>query len=187
MNRNETAQIIATMQLNYPDTFRSMSDQTLFGLVDLWQRTFQEEPAALVQAAVEAHIRTSTDRYMPNIGTIKEEIRRLTQPEEMSESEAWGLIFRALKNGSYGSKEEYAKLPKVLQRVVGSPDQLREWAQMDAETVQSVVASNVQRSYREISKQERAWAKLPAGFRDQIAAITGTIVKPLGLEDGENG
>lgn len=184
MNRSETAQILTIMQLNYPDTFRMMSDQTLLGLVDLWQRMFAEESAELVRAAVEAHIRTSTDRYMPNVGIIKEEIRRLTSQNEMTEGEAWAKISRALENGSYGAEEEFKKLPRVLQRVVGSPSQLREWAQMDIETVQSVVASNVQRSFRAISKRESEWAKLPAGYRERMQRLAGSIFGRLELEDG---
>ena len=186
MNRSETAQIIAIMQLNYSDTFKSMSDQTLLGMVDLWQRMFAEEPAALVQAAVEAHIRTSTDRFMPNIGVIKEEIRKLTVPEQMSEAEAWTRIKKALSNGLYGAEEEYAKLPPVLQRLVGSPSRLREWAQMDADTVESVIGSNIQRSYRAISAQEAEWAKLPAGYREHMRQLSGQIFGRLELEGGDH-
>ena len=186
MTRSETAQIITIMQLNYPDTFQGMSDQTLFGLVDLWQRMFAEEPAALVQAAVEAHIRTSTDRFMPNIGVIKEEIRKLTAPEQMSEAEAWARIYKALCNGIYGAQEEFDKLPRVLQRVVGSPRQLREWAVLDGDTLQSVVASNVQRSYRAISVQEAEWAKLPAGFREQMQQLSDQMFGRLELEGGDD-
>lgn len=186
MTRSETAQIVTIMQLNYPDTFQSMSDQTLFGLVDLWQRMFAEEPAALVQAAVEAHIRTSTDRFMPNIGVIKEEIRKLTAPKQMSEAEAWTRIKKALSNGLYGAEEEFAKLPPVLQRLVGSPNRLREWAQMDADTVEAVIGSNIQRSYRAISVQEAEWAKLPAGFREQMQQLSGQMFGRLELEGGDD-
>ena len=186
MTRSETAQIITIMQLNYPDTFQSMSDQTLFGLVDLWQRMFAEEPAALVQAAVEAHIRTSTDRFMPNIGVIKEEIRKLTAPEQMSEAEAWTRIKKALSNGLYGAEEEYVKLPPVLQRLVGSPSRLREWAQMDADTVEAVIGSNIQRSYRAISAQEAEWAKLPPGYREHMRQLSGQMVGRLELEGGDD-
>ena len=184
MNRSDAAQIIATMQLNYPDTFRGMSEKVLFATVELWQRMFAEEPAALVQAAVEAYIRTSTARFMPNIGQIKEEIRKLTAPEQMSEAEAWSLVSAALRNCGYSAREEYAKLPPILQRIVGSPNQLREWSMMDSDTVQSVIASNVQRSYRAISSQEAEWAKLPPGFRDQMRQLSGQIFKPMELEGG---
>ncbi len=184
MTRNEAAQIITIMQLNYPDTFRGMSDTALMGMIDLWARMFTES-AELVRAAVEAHIRTSTDRYMPNVGIIKEEIRKLTAPEQMSEAEAWTRVKKAISNGSYGAAEEYAKLPPVLQRLVGSPSRLREWAQMDADTVEAVVGSNIQRSYRAISVQEAEWAKLPPGFRESMQKISGRMFGRLELEDGE--
>jgi len=43
---------------------------------------------------------------------------------------------------------------------VGSPNQLRAWALMDEETVQSVVASNFQRSYKAIAAKQKEQAAL---------------------------
>ena len=128
MTLSDTRDVLGILQLAYPDGFRGLSDDALVALVKLWQRAFADEPVELVMEAVHAHVCTSTDRFMPNIGCIKEEIRKLLQPEQMTEAEAWAVISRALSNGLYGAAEEYAKLPPVLQRVVGSPGQLREWA-----------------------------------------------------------
>lgn len=177
MTRSETAQIIAIMQLNYPDTFRGMSDQAIGGMVDLWQRMFTEETAALVQNAVETHICASTDRYMPNIGIIKEEIRKLTQPQPqgMSENEAWSLVMAALRNSAYGYREEYAKLPPLIRRAVGNENTLREWAMLPTEELNTVVASNFMRSYRAIQKREEEWAKLPQAYRDEMQRLSGQI------------
>ena len=76
MNKKETAHVLAIMQTNYPDTFRGKSDDVLQGMVDLWQTCFSEEPVELVMEAVKAHMITSTDRYMPQIGVIKEAIQQ---------------------------------------------------------------------------------------------------------------
>lgn len=179
MTRSETAQIITIMQLNYPDTFRGMSDQAISGMVDLWQRMFTEEPAALVQNAVEAHICASTDRYMPNIGIIKEEIRKLTQPQGMSENEAWSLVMAALRNSAYGYREEYAKLPPAVRRAVGNENTLREWAMLPTEELNTVVASNFMRSFRAIQKREEEWAKLPQAYRDEMQRLSGQIFGQL--------
>lgn len=180
MNKKETAHVLAIMQTNYPDTFRGKSEDVLQGLVDLWQTCFAEEPVELVMEAVKAHMITSTDRYMPQIGVIKEAIHKLITPPQMSEAEAWALISRALSNSSYGSVKEFEKLPPVLQRVVGSPAQLMEWARSDVEKVQTVIASNVQRSFRAISQSEAELSKLPAGMRERMAQLSGGVFKPLG-------
>ena len=179
MTLKDTRDVFAVLQANYPDTFRDLSDEAKMGTLRLWQQMFSEEPKALVMKAVEAHIRTSTDRYMPNVGMIKEEIRKLTAPEGMSANEAWALVSKAISNGIYGYREEYAKLPPVLQKCVGSANQLREWAMMDADTVQSVVASNFQRSYRTVQAREEELSKLPEGYREAMQELAGAMFRPM--------
>lgn len=123
---------------------------------------------------------------MPNVGQIREQMRKMAEPAGMTEIEAWGLVKNALRNGSYGYAEEYAKLPPLVRRCVGSATQIREWAQMDSSEVDSVVASNFQRSYRAVSKQEADWQRLPEGFRQEMERLTGQIFRPM-LEGGQDG
>lgn len=186
MTLSEAAKIVGVLQFNYPDRFTELSDAALTVYIKNWHSFFEHDNFELVEAAVRAYIATSTERFMPNVGQIKEQIHKLTTPEEMSEGEAWALISKATSNGLYGYKEEYAKLPPVLQRVVGRPEQLREWAMMDTETLQSVVASNVQRSFRAISRSEAEWQKLPPGYREHMQRLSGQMFGRLELEGGDD-
>ena len=98
--------------------------------------------------------------------------RKLFAREEgMNEAEAWGLISKAIRNGLYGAKEEFAKLPPELQRLVGTPAQLREWAGMDSSTIQSIIASNVQRSFRVVRERESLNAALPPEAKKLLGAV----------------
>lgn len=184
MTKTETAQILAVLQANYPDNFRDKSETMREATVNLWHSVFERDPYQLVSAAVMAYIQTSTERFMPNVGIIREQIRKLTEPESMSEAEAWGLVKNALRNGLYGYHEEYEKLPTLIRRCVGSENTLREWAMTDGETVDSVIASNFQRSYRAISKSEAEWAKLPPGFREDMKRLSGQMFGRLEITDG---
>ena len=185
MTLKDTRDVFALLQANYPDTFKGLPDDALLSMLKLWQQMFAEEPREIVLRAVQAHIRSSTDRFFPPIGIIKEEIRKLTGPDDLSEGEAWAMVSAALRNGIYGYKEEYAKLPPAVQRAVGTPQTLREWAMLDAESVQSVIASNFQRSYRAAAKQEAELAKLPPGFREEMKKLAGAMLRPLELEEGD--
>lgn len=186
MTLEEAAKIVGILEFNYPDTRRHQSDEAYITYIRNWHSFFEHDSFELVEAAVRAYIATSTERFMPNVGQIKEQIRKLTAPEQMSEAEAWTRIKKALSNGFYGAEEEYAKLPPVLQRLVGSPSRLREWAQMDADTVESVIGSNIQRSYRAISAQEAEWAKLPAGYREHMRQLSGQMFGRLELEGDDD-
>lgn len=187
MNKDEASLIVGLLQFNYPDYMRDLTDAALTTYVGLWQSFFADEPYALVEAAVKAHIASTTDRFMPNIGQIKEQIRKLTAPDEqrITETEAWAMVSNALRNGTYGYKEEFAKLPPAVQRAIGNENTIREWASMDSETVQSVIASNFMRSYRVAAENEREAAKLPPSVRETILGLSGRIFRPL-LEEGEN-
>lgn len=172
MTKAEAAKVMAVLQINYPDNFRNKSDDVIKATIDLWSRAFADEPYQLVSAAVMAHMVSDTNRFMPPVGVIKAKIAELMKPDEMTEQEAWSLVAKALRNSAYGAEEEYAKLPPAVQRAVGGSSQLRDWAMMDTETVQSVVASNFQRSYRVTSQRERDWEKLPAGLKTYVAELT---------------
>ena len=185
MKQMEAARIIALLQFNYPDTLRGLSDDAYKAYVKQWHSFFADDDFQIVQAAVRSYIATSTERFAPNVGQIKEQIRKLTGPDDLSEGEAWAMVSAALRNGIYGYKEEFAKLPPAVQRAVGTPQTLREWAMLDAESVQSVIASNFQRSYRAAAKQEAELAKLPPGFREEMKKLAGAMLRPLELEEGD--
>ncbi len=173
MTEKETARIMAIMQTVYPDSFKGLTTEALGVTVKVWAKVFEDDRAEIVQAAVMAHISGSTERFIPSPGAIKQRIIGMTTDADMTPQEAWQLVNAATKRGLHYSREEYAKLPPVVQRIVGSPEQLKEWAGMDAETVQSVVASNFQRSYATRAKQEREYMALPSSTREKLAALAG--------------
>lgn len=165
MTKIEVAKLMTVLQANYPDTSREQSDEALSAKVELWHSFFADYPSQVVSAAARSFIATDTKGFMPNVGQIMAQIQRLTRPDEMTSGEAWGYVAAALRNSTYGAAEEFSKLPPEIQRAVGDPAQLREWALMDAQTVQSVVASNFQRSFRVQQERAKDMEKLPNDVR----------------------
>lgn len=181
MTREETLAIMGVLKAAYPNFYKGMGRSEAEGIVDLWSSMFDKEPAQLVAVAVKAHIANDKKGYPPHIGAIKEAIVKLQEPEAMTEQEAWGLVLKALRNGIYGAQKEFDALPPMIQRLVGSPSQLKEWAMMDGDSVNSVVASNFQRSYKVRAANERELLALPAdvrGVMEQLGA--GTAMPRLG-------
>lgn len=171
MERSEVLEIMAVLRGAYPQFYRGISRKEAEDTVNLWLDMFRQDDANLVAAAVKSLIDTDEKGFPPHIGAVKAKIRLLTAREEMTEAEAWGIVSKAIRNGTYGSQEEFEKLPPVLKRIVGSPNMLREWARMDSDTVHSVVASNFQRSYRAVSAREREIKKLPPDVREIVQKI----------------
>ena len=186
MNTEETLTIMGVLKAAYPSYYKDMSRRDAEGVVSLWQTMFADEPVELVAAAVKAHIATDKKGFPPHIGAIKDAIVKLTAPQEMTEAEAWGYIFKATQNSTWSSKEEFDKLPPILQRLVGSPNQLKEWAAMPADEVQTVVASNFQRSYRARAASEREFLALPADIRQTMTRLAGGFAMDALPSGGEH-
>lgn len=168
MTRSETLAVMSILKAAYPGYYRDMKRQDAEAVVNLWSEMLADYPANLVAAAVKAHIAGDQKGFPPHIGAIIASIGEVSKPAELTEGEAWAMISKALRNGGYGSEQEFAALPETLQRLVGHPSQLREWAMMDAGTVQTVVQSNFLRGYRARMESEKRLAAMPSEIRAKL-------------------
>lgn len=172
MTKLEVAELMTMLQANYPDSFRGQADIIVAAKVKLWHDMFKHHPKEVVNAAAIAFMATDTKGFMPNVGQIMEQIQRMDRKDDRTPSEAWSLVYKAIKNSTYWSEEEFKKLPEDVQRFVGHPDQLRDWALMDAEVIQSVIASNFQKSFKVRQENDRNYAKLPAEVKQFVARLS---------------
>lgn len=179
MNRQETLAIMSVLKAAYPMYYKDMKRDEANAVVDLWTAMLADYSAQEVTVAVKAHIATDKKGFPPHIGAIINSIQKTRQQDTMTEIEAWNIVSNASRRSTYYAKEEFAKLPPILQRLVQSPQQLYEWAQMDRETLQTVVASNFQRSYRARAQNEREYLALPSDVREQMALIADSVKMPL--------
>ena len=176
MNENDTIRLLAILKAAYPHSFRDMTKEDARAMLVLWQRMFAQDNPDEVFAAVDALIATRTVGYSPTPGEVKEQMQKLRKVDELDAMSAWALVSRACSNGIYGYREEFAKLPPDVQRAVGAPEVLREWAMMDAETVQSVIASNFQKNYRATQERQKELEKLPQNVRDMLAGVSEKLM-----------
>ena len=179
MTREESARILMELGTNYPDTDKGKSREAMSAKVNLWASMFAEEPFALVQAAVRAYIANSTERFAPNIGQIKEQIRKLTHPDELTEGEAWALVQKAMQNSAYNAAEEFSRLPPLVRKVIGSASNLRAYAMMGEAEALTVFSSNFQRGYRTAQSREAAMEKTPLAIRQMFAGLTAKMPEAL--------
>ena len=179
MTRQETGIIMDILATAYPRFYAGPDAPDPEKAVALWAEMFAEDDVAVVAAAVKALIATDDKGFPPHIGAVKAKVRQITQPSGMTPQEAWNLVAKAIRNSAYESREEYDNLPREVQRIVGSPNQLRDWALMDSDTVHSVVAANFQRSFSIRQKADNDFKALP---RD-VQAMIGTVAERMALHD----
>lgn len=170
MTFDQTRDILTMLQAEYPQSFAKLDERQMRLKLELWVREFAKDDYTLVFSAVRVLMRSGR-QWAPTSGEIREKMAELTAPEELSDTAVLDLVMRAASNGTYHAKEEFAKLPPAVQEIVHSPQQLREWAIMDAQTLQSVIGSFVMKSYRIGVKRAKERAALPQEIREIIAGI----------------
>ena len=175
MTKKDTIGVLAMLQTAYPSYYARQNGQQMREAVNLWSDLFADDNPQVVYAAVKAII-VSGGAFPPSIGEIKNKMHDLTKQDELSETEAWALVSKAICNGIYGYKKEFDKLPPTVQAAVGRPEQLKEWAVMDVGEVESVVASNFMRGYKTAQKREREMALIPDSVKTLIAGVTQAML-----------
>lgn len=159
MNRDEAKEVVKRITYAYP-SFKPMS---MSEMVDMWTEMFECFDVNVVMAALKTYVATDTSGFAPAIGKIMEIIRsfQTAGTEEMSDLEAWSLVRTAIKDGTYHSAERFDELPKIVQKVVGSPGNLREWAGLDSKEVSTVIQSHFLKSYRVEVKRQQDYRSVP--------------------------
>lgn len=169
MERDDFARICAVLKAAY--TAQSfLPDKES---IELWYGFLKDLPYDRVAVAVQSYI--MVNRFPPTIADIRKSVVDLgtRADDSMSEMEAWSCVRKAIARSSYHSVEEFEALPTPCKKAVGSPDNLREWSQMETETVNSVIHSNFLRAYRTVTERVREEAAISAPVMARIAQIRG--------------
>lgn len=160
MTLQETGELMEVLSAAYPQFYAKQGSSQKAKALALWAEMLKEYPGQLVAYAVKAFIASDTKGFPPVIGQILEKVQLLTGPEQISESEAWAMVHKAICRSGYYSKEEFGKLPPSVQQAVHSPEQLRAWA-TDPEFNAGVESSNFKRVYRMVCEREKKFNVLP--------------------------
>lgn len=145
MNRDETKRIIYIIKTSYPN----FNPEDITGAVDIWQMMLDEYSYDQVALALKTYIKTNTSGFAPSISQIVDNIHKMSEMgTEQTEMAAWNTVRKAIGNSGYHATEEFEKLPKDIQEIVGSPNMLKMWSQTDMKELETVIQSNFMRSYR---------------------------------------
>ena len=174
VTRDETKQLLMRISSVYPN-WKPQAD--LKYVVETWWEYMSGYDYEQMKLALKAYISSDTSGFAPGIGQLVDKIQAINSPAALSEMEAWSLVSRALRNGYYHAEEEYAKLPPLVQKAVGAPSQLRNWAVTDIESVENVIQSNFMRTYRAVLKHEQEMTKMPVELRKIMGEAAGQIGK----------
>lgn len=166
MTREQTQDFLAMIQGVYPNF--NPPNKTV--AINAWTLALEDYEEKAAHTAFKMYMQTDTSGFAPVPGQIIDNIHKLTEPQELNEMEAWSLVSRAIRNSGYNSVEEFAKLPPIVQKVVGLPSQLRTWA-LDERYNESVVMTSFQRAYKIELKRHEELQKIPKEVRSLIEKV----------------
>ena len=177
MTRSETGDMLATLCIYYPNNKLEVNEIT----INAWWAILHDREYGEIIKAVKAFVSNDDRGFFPAPGQILNQLAKLKSPANgMSETEAWRLVERACSNGIYGYKEEFEKLPPIIQRIVGDSRQLFDWSILPSDELKTVVASNFMRSYRARIQYEREYEMLPNDVKKFAQTFSAPeLQKPL--------
>ena len=171
MTETEVRKLLAMTQAVYPN----YNPPSREAAVNAWLMCLSEYDNNAVMAAFKAYMTTNASGFAPAPGQLIEILQNLTQPQELNELEAWSLVRKALSDSSYNSVERFQELPPIVQKAVGTPQQLKIWA-CDSEFNENVVSSNFIKTYRTEVKRETELNKMPNDVRKLIEMVNTNAV-----------
>ena len=179
MTEKEVRQLLAMTQAVYPN----YNPPSREAAVNAWLMCLSEYDNNVVMAAFKAYMTTNTSGFAPVPGQLVEILQTLTQPSELNELEAWSLVRKALSDSSYNSVERFQELPPIVQKAVGTPQQLKIWA-CDSEFNENVVSSNFIKTYKTEVKRATELNKMPENVRKLIETVnTNSISAQIASEN----
>lgn len=164
MTREQVGKLLMTIQAYYPNYNPPDKKITL----NAWHIMLAEYPEELVLQALRACVATNTSGFAPDVGQIMSKMQTISQPQELDGMAAWGLVSKALRNGTYGAVEEFNKLPPLVRQAVGMPDNLKNWATADYQTVETVIQSNFLKTYEVVIKRANEINRMPDDIKTLI-------------------
>lgn len=173
MTQAEVKKLLGYITAAYPSQFRGEQESTVLNRIAVWQNALQEYSFAAAMIAANAYIASDTRGFAPAPGQIIAYIHASAPDTGVSAQEAWALVRKAVNVPWERMQESYDSLPKAVRKAVGSAASLKELAQMDIATFESVAGSNFMRTYNSVVRREETQERMPTiplEIRERIGA-----------------
>lgn len=166
MDLVETKKVLAYIAAAFPRYYANVTRASADRQAMVWSDAFTDYSIEAVMTGVKSYISVDSSGFPPSPGQIIEHIHFVGNPRDHSGTEAWALVRKAVNVPWDQFEASYATLPRAAQIAVGSPESLKELAQMDTQRFETVAQSNFLRMY------EAAQIRANKERREPTAAIS---------------
>ena len=166
MNTQEISKVLGLLETAF-GTKRFYAETDKERVIYLWSVIFKDDDAIEVNRAVINCL--STLQFPPTIADIKMRMAQARMAGQMTEMEAFQRIKEAVSDVNSGRQyatDAYAELPPILKKLCGNAMQLKDWARVSSEKFETVIASNIMRSYEKLAMREADFYAMPKQLQE---------------------
>lgn len=173
MIKEDVIKLLTIIEATYP----SFKVQDRASVLEAWSVILEPYDAEAIRDALVTYTRTNPSKFAPSPAELIGMANRFDTGNDISMEERIAHIRKAVSNSNYNSKYEFDRLDKLEQRAVGSPDNLRAWANLDMDELETVVFSGVRKSLARAERTENELAALPERRRALIEKTVAMLEK----------
>lgn len=153
MTKQEVTQMLTILKTAYPRFYVDMTKEEAYSTIDLWTTMFANDDALLVVTTVKEMI--NSFKYPPTVADIKEKMYSITDIEKKQPMEYWKELDKIVQNGIYGAVEGFNNASEPVKRFLCNPAQIKELAQMDKNTFNTVTKGQFLKQIENILAEEK--------------------------------
>jgi len=184
MNQQETTQIITLLAGNYDSIAKKDKIQKQL-MINTWLECLGDLDYKLVLQAVKKTIIESP--YPPTIHDIRKNAVEMINPSTQKTAiEAWNEAYGMICNGLYMTQEQFEQHSSEVRRFFGNVRQVKELAQTDLDTVNTVTKGQFLKQYEVIVNREKEQKLLPKQMQEFIGQLADKMsIKQIGGNKNE--
>lgn len=157
----ETKKVLAYVAAAFPRYYAKVTRSSADRQAMVWNDALADYSVDAVMAGVRSYISVDSSGFPPSPGQIIEHIHFVGNPRDHSGTEAWALVRKAVNVPWDQFEASFATLPRAVQIAVGSPESLKELAQMDTQRFETVAQSNFLRMYEAAKIRDNKEQRVP--------------------------
>ena len=179
MNKQETVQVITLLAGNYDSIAKKDATQKQL-MINTWQECLGDLDYRLVLQAVKKTIIESP--YPPTIHDVRKNAVEMINPTtKRTAIEAWNEAYRMICGGLYMTEEQFKTASPEVRKFFGDVRQVKELAQTDTDTVNTVTKGQFLKQYEVLVQREKEQKLLPQQMQDFTKQLAEKIsIKQLG-------
>lgn len=181
MNKQETIQVITLLAGNYDSIAKKDKTQKQL-MINTWYECLGDLEYELVLQAVKKTIIESP--YPPTIHDIRKNAIEMINPStQRTAIEAWEEAYSMICSGLYMTEEQFNMASPEVKKFFGNVRQVKELAQTDSQTVNTVTKGQFLKQYEVITNREKEQKLLPQKMQDFI----GQLAEKMDMKQLEGG